>query len=209
MNKFADIIKHFDTEFDVTKFIFNQLVIGHSSDMQTLGYGADDDFELYVNSYSKTISLTFEYYFNMYKEAENGFTLIMNKLSERIYTKFMKNWLKLAEAINSDYNPIENYSMVEDENVGTEIINDNENDINTFGYNTTSETGVPDTHQKGKVTTTGDYDKNKRKLTRSGNIGVTTTQQMIESSIVLARQKLLDLIYKDINEFMFLPIYVK
>ena len=205
MIKFEDVVKHFELDYDVTKFIFNRLVSEHNTDMQTLGFGADDDFELYINSYQKTISLMFEYYYNMYKESENGFTLIVNKLGDRIYTKYMSNWLKLAKAINADYNPIENYSMIEEENQGSEIVVDSQN--NTFGYNTTSEDGVPEA--KGKSTSSGDFDKNHRKLTRSGNIGVTTSQQMIESQIVLARHKLLDLIYKDMNEFLFLPIYTK
>ena len=119
MNKFSDVIKQFEVDFDESKFIFNKLVSSHSADMNLLGFGNEDDFELFVNSYDKTLSLTFEYYFNMYKESENGYSLMLNKLSERIYTKYMKNWLKLAEAINYDYNPVENYSMVEDENAQT------------------------------------------------------------------------------------------
>lgn len=205
MFKFNDVIKHFEVDYDVTKFIFNRLKTEHSADMELLGFGTDDDFEFFVNSYQKTISLTFEYYYNMYKDSETGFTLICNKLGDRIYTKYMPNWLKLAKAINADYNPIENYSMVEEENQGSEIVVDSQN--NTFGYNTTSDEGVPEA--KGTSKSTGDYDKNHRKLTRSGNIGVTTSQQMIESQIVLARHKLLDLIYKDMNEFLFLPIYTK
>lgn len=209
MIKFQDVIKHFEVDYDVTKFIFNRLVSQHSTDMGKLGFGNEDDFEFYINSYEKTISLMFEYYYNMYKESENGFSLIIDKLGDRIYTKYMPNWLKLANAINADYNPIENYSMVEEENQSSEIVVDSENSNNVYGYNTTSENGVPDTKAKGKSTSSSDFDKNHRKLTRSGNIGVTTSQQMIESQIVLARHKLLDLIYKDINEFLFLPIYEK
>lgn len=209
MIKFEDVVKHFELDYDVTKFIFNRLVSEHSTDMQTLGFGADDDFELYINSYQKTLSLTFEYYYNMYKDEETGFTLICNKLGDRIYTKYMPNWLKLAKAINADYNPIENYSMIEEENQGSEIVVDSSNENNVFGYNTTNIDGVPDTKAKGKSTSTGDYDKNHRKLTRSGNIGVTTSQQMIESQITLSRHKLLDLIYKDLNEFLYLSIYTK
>lgn len=209
IKKFSDVIKHFEVDYDVTKFIFNRLVSEHSTDMNKLGFNSEDDFELFINSYEKTISLIFEYYFNMYKESENGFTLIVNKLGDKIYNKYMPNWLKLAKAINAEYDPIENYSMVEEENQGSEIVVDSENQNNTFGYNTTSEDGVPDSKATGKSTSSGDFNKNHRKLTRSGNIGVTTSQMMIESQITLSRHKLLDLIFKDMNEFLFIPIYQK
>ena len=133
----------------------------------------------------------------------------MNKLTDRIYTKFMPNWLKLAKAINADYDPIENYKLIEEENIGSEIVIDSENQNNTFGYNTTSEDGVPNEKATGKSTSSGDFEKNYRKLLKSGNVGVTTSQQMIESQVVLARHKLLDLIFKDLNEFLFLSIYEK
>lgn len=209
MNKFQDVIKHFEVDFDASKFIFNRLKSQHSDDMDELGFGNEDDFELFVNSYQKTISLTFEYYYNMYKSSETGYQLIINKLTDRIYTKYMPNWLKLAKAINADYDPIENYSMVEEENIGSEIVVDSENQNNTFGYNTDDEDGVPNEKATGKSTSSGDFEKNHRQLTRSGNIGVTTSQQMIESQVVLARHKLLDLIFKDLNEFLFLSIYEK
>lgn len=208
MMKFRDLIKHFNIEYDTSKFIFNKLYLTHETDFNKLGFTNEDDLELFVNSFDKTISLTFEYYFNIYKDSDNGYTLILNKLCDRIFTKFYPNWLRLAQAINSEYNPIENYSMEENENVGSKIVVDTNNDVNVFGYNTTSVDGVPNSKEKGKTTSTGNFADNQRKLTRAGNIGVTTTQQMIESSITLARHKLLDYIFKDLNEFLFLSIYV-
>ncbi len=207
MIKFNQIISNFDVDFEINKFIFNKLSNVYTDEFNKLGFTSDDDLELFVNSFDKILTLTFEYYFNIYRESENGYDLMISKLCERIHSKFMPNWLRLAEAINSNYNPIENYSMEENENIGSNIVVDTNNDVNVFGYNTTSDDGVPNSKEKGKTTSTGDYDKNKRKLTRSGNIGVTTTQQMIESSITLARHKLLDVIFKDLNEFLFLAIY--
>ena len=205
--KFNKIISNFDIDFELNKFIFNKLSNVYTNEFNKLGFTNDDDLELFINSFDKTLSLTFEYYFNIYRDSENGYDLMISKLCERIHSKFMPNWLRLAEAINSEYNPIENYSMEENENIGSKIVVDNNNDVNVFGYNTTNDDGVPNSKETGKTTSTGDFADNKRKLSRSGNIGIITTQQMIESSITLARHKLLDYIFKDLNEFLFLAIY--
>lgn len=51
------------------------------------------------------------------------------------------------------------------------------------------------------------YDRDFHHLTRSGNIGVTTSQQMIESEIELRKQNFFDLIYKDLDKVLTLMIY--
>lgn len=210
MLKFSELCNHFNIDIDVDKFVFNALVSLHSSEMTAIGISSDDDFELYLDSQEKTCSLTTEYYFNKYRDYEsNAYQTFINKIASMIYNKYYKSWLDLYKAMMSDYNPIENYNMIENENIASEIVNDTKNDNNVFGFNTTETEGVPQTHSTGSVTTSGDYDKNHRQLTRSGNIGVTTTQQMIQSSIELFKDKYFDLIYKDLNNFLFSPIYTK
>lgn len=46
-----------------------------------------------------------------------------------------------------------------------------------------------------------------RNLTRHGNIGVTTSQQMIESEIELRRHNYFDIIFKDIDNILTLSVY--
>lgn len=46
-----------------------------------------------------------------------------------------------------------------------------------------------------------------RTLQRSGNIGVTTSQQMIQSEIELRKTRYFDIVFEDIDSFMCLPIY--
>lgn len=117
--------------------------------------------------------------------------------------KYTDKWNKLYEAyINSDYKPLENYSMVEDENVGSEIVTDMDSNQNTFGFNTDNENGVPQSVNGAKTTTSGDYTKNKRKLTRSGNIGVTTSQQMLQSEIDLRQYNFYEQLFNDVDEVM-------
>ena len=156
------------------------------------------DLEYYLNhSGEKYLSpLTF----NLYQNNENTY---LSKISSIIKTKYKDKWDKLYDAfINSDYNPLENYSMVEDENVKTEIVNETDGNNNIFGFNTTSVDGVEQTKSGAKSTTTGDFDKNHRKLTRSGNIGVATSQQMLESEINLRKYNFYLALMNDVDEIM-------
>ncbi|MBR6518028.1 MAG: hypothetical protein IKT40_14440 [Bacilli bacterium] len=123
-------------------------------------------------------------------------------ISELLLIKFGENWNRLLDTFYSDYNPIQNYDMVEEENQNTDISVDTSDDRNTFGFNTTSEDGVPMSKGNINQTTTGDFEKNHRKLTRSGNIGVTTSQQMIESEIELRRYNILNQIYTDMDTIL-------
>ena len=162
---------------------------------------------------TKALNLDYEYYYNhsgnkylspitlkFYYDNESTY---LSKLASLISGKYTDKWNKLYSAyINSDYNPLENYSMVEDENVGSEIVTDMDSNQNTFGFNTDAESGVPQSVNGAKTTTSGDYSKNKRKLTRSGNIGVTTSQQMLQSEIDLRQYNFFEQLFNDVDEVM-------
>lgn len=161
-------------------------------------------------------------------------------LASTIYAVNHRNWAKQWATMLFEYDPIENYSMVEtmtdDETVlehgkGT-TRTDNLTDLSTpnltnsadntiHGFN--SSTGVPsdesttsatgtntDTHtgtqtfvDSGTDTTTRNYE-----LTRSGNIGVTTSQQMIESERNLWVWNFFEnVVFPDIDRVLTIPIY--
>ena len=213
-------------------------------------------------------------------------------LANIVANKFANKWTRLYAIMLAEYNPIENYSMVEEEtpditkqysvsdnysvtNEITKAINKTttetpsndykvteERKVNTdlsvetdtstsadvYGFN--SVTPVPSNEGSGgsTVTTTGDEDTNKettiktqegymtiteegsaqdnietntqsqtgykqetesgtRTLTRSGNIGVTTSQQMIESEIALWQWNFFDMIFKDVDTVLTSPKY--
>lgn len=204
----------------------------------------------------------------------------LNFCSKIIHAKYFNNWLRLAQAFYSEYNPIENYSMEEirtpnltttevgkeqaskdnsvvntgtTKNTGTiknessltskasnnenttnihltspfnspsEFVNSDKNDIVVNGDNTINNTGTTtqtdDTTKTDDYTTTGtesnNVDINKtinntgtEKLTRSGNIGVTTSQQMIESEILLRKLDIINTIYQDIDKVITIPYYI-
>ena len=206
MRKFSEFVKHFNVDVMTDKFILSRMIALHTTEMNKLNLSSDDDIELFVNSFDKTLSLMFEYVYNInYEDTATGYNLTLNTLAERIYSKYYTSWLKLYKALASEYNPVQNYNMVEEENIGSKI--ENEIKANTYGFNTTENDGVPSS--KTGSTTQGKFDDNYRKLTREGNIGVMTNQQMEEQSISLFKYKFLEYIYNDINDFLFLPIYQK
>lgn len=209
-------------------------------------------------------------------QADEG---LLDFSSRVIHAKYFTNWLRLAQAFYSDYNPIENYSMEEErtpnlttteveneqsskdnslvntgttKNTGTikndsssqstannsentsnthlvspfnspsEYVNNDKNDIVVSSDNTINNTGsttqTDDTTKMDNYTTTGtesnNVDTNRtikatgtEKLTRSGNIGVTTSQQMIESEISLRKLDIINMIYEDIDKVITIPYY--
>ena len=126
----------------------------------------------------------------------------ISDIAKVVLNKFKANWIKLYEAINSDYNPINNYDMQEHEEVNSKI--KNTSNSKRYGFNTT-DNPVGDLDMENE--SSGDKKDNFRDLSRSGNIGVTTSQQMISSEIELRRNKLLDIIMNDIDTMLCLKIY--
>lgn len=156
------------------------------------------DMDYYLNhSGEKYISpLTAKLY-------ENDDSTYLTKIASLIVLKYEDKWNKLYKAFFEDeYNPIENYSMVEEENANTSITNSTTGKNNIYGFNTTAEDGVPQDNSSVESTTSGDFDDNHRKLTRSGNIGVTTSQQMLQSEIELRQWNFYNMIMNDIDDVM-------
>ncbi len=161
-------------------------------------------------------------------------------LARTIYAIHHTNWAKQWETMLFEYNPIENYRMVEnmtdDEKVTeygrTSTRTDNLTDTNTpnitndvdnstHGFNSTN--AVPtdestshttgtntDTHTgtQGYVDGGTDTETRNYELTRSGNIGVTTSQQMIESERSLWVWNFFEnVVFPDVDRVLTIPIY--
>lgn len=159
-----------------------------------------------------------------------------------IYSRFIDNWRKRWTALQTVYNPLENYSMSENEtgegtNTGTvqnadSITRNNSRDNtvnvategqdNIFGFNSstespansntgTSETSSEETESESE-SATGTRTDNlantfERSLTRSGNIGVTTSQQMLESELEIRKYDFFVSVYEDIDKVLTIPVY--
>lgn len=157
--------------------------------------------------------------------------ILVSDVCNTIYRKNAYQYEKLFNTLSLEYNPIENYSMTENENVdntgndnktfnkgefstNSSIGNqtsENVNSVSPYDSNDfTSESKVNvnnssrnDTYTENAKTDTEQNVYNhgtERTLTRSGNIGVTTSQQMIESERNVAMFSLYDLITNDIKK---------
>lgn len=151
------------------------------------------DSEYYYNhSNEKWISPLFEKLYTL-----NSATALSG-LASIIINKFSDKWNRLYDAfITTTYNPIENYSMTEEANANTDMNTSNK----VYGFN--SPTAIPSSDQN----MSGSKLTNTTELTRSGNIGVTTSQQMLESEIKLRKWNFIDEIMRDVDSVLCLNIY--
>lgn len=134
------------------------------------------------------------------------------------------NWTKQWATLSAQYDPIQNYSMTEtmtdDETVidygktntrTDDLTNTTANDI--FGFNSTTavDTGGSEVTQGGTVTdvqTGSDTHTRNYTLEREGNIGVTTSQQMLQSERDLWMWNYFnDVVFPDLDKVLALSVY--
>lgn len=134
------------------------------------------------------------------------------------------NWSKEWATLAAQYNPIENYSMTEemtDDQTVSEYgkIHTREDNLKdasktaVYGFNSSeaSDTGSGETTRTGSVTDRDsgeDTHTRNYTLTRSGNIGVTTSQQMLQSERDLWKWNFFrDVVFPDLDKVLTLQIY--
>lgn len=186
--KLKDLIK------DDTEGIFHR--IQRLGFFQWLTEEMADDLDteyLYLRSGDKSISPLLE-------------NSSLDKVASIIVSKFGDKWNRLYDAfITRVYNPIENYSMTETEKTNSKVKVTSSGTAGTYGFN--SDDSVPTGESSTETTSEGNADDNKRELTRSGNIGVTTSQQMLESEIELRKWSFPDMLFEDVDSICTLSIY--
>ncbi|MCQ2211517.1 MAG: hypothetical protein MJZ34_14635 [Paludibacteraceae bacterium] len=136
-----------------------------------------------------------------------------------VYELFKEKWSNLWKVENQNYNPLENYRMVEEVNVthghivdytGTDK-NDGNQHTKIYGFNSI------DGRDSGDVDASNTETRNMKDAhsgtdtthtTRSGNIGVTTSQQMAESTYDLYdKWNIWKVVFSDIDSILTIPIY--
>ena len=174
------------------------------------------DFLYFHNSYSKIISF-------LYEEVVNNSSL-MSVLISSIIERYKDKWNRLYDSlITQQYNPIENYSMEESEKLklaNVDSVKTNSSDSGTanstndnYGFNSITAQPATKSTTTTSATSTNNVDGTKtmdsdKTLTRKGNIGVTTSQQMLESEVILRNKYLFqDIIFKDLDNILMLDIY--
>lgn len=144
------------------------------------------------------------------------------KLATLVLSRFKTSWEHKNELMTASYDAIENYNLTENENIDRTVDIDKtvvidrdgttsaDNDV--YGFN--SALAVPSDEAKGTNTLDGSdvEDTNEildedRLLTRTGNIGVTTTQQMIQQEIDLWKWDFMTDIFIDASSILALEVY--
>lgn len=152
------------------------------------------------------------------------------KMAKYIYDKFAEKWSRIYSALFATYNPIENYNSEEirTPNLIKQIKNSGDDktslntDIasekfkNTFDSGTYK--GIEKNETKGNAVNNYskiDYNSMVKEsqtgsdtIIKKGNIGVTTSQQMIESELDLRNKNdFLDMVYDDIASYILSNIF--
>lgn len=171
----------------------------------------DNDYYL-IHSGEKLIT---RYYEQLLTLADDGkIASAEDMLARTILNRFKLSWNKIYDAINTNYSPLENYDMEQTEtpnvtktkNVKSKLTT--ENDV--YGFN--SGNAVPSSKQTASGNKLDneetDTETGTRGLTRHGNIGVTTSQQMLQSEIDLrSNYHFIEQIFNDVDSILCLLVY--
>ena len=219
LNEWVEKFSAINTIFDKVSQDLKLFTIFTSSEMMTY----------FVNKYGER-----DFYKAYDSENKPNNTNVVKQTSDYIalYGKSHKyEYDKLVDTLSLEYNPIENYFMTEK---GTDtrtpnITQTNKGiNTNTVGIDTSITTGKTtfdksnsfindtkttnagtntDTQDINTTVTTAGNEKTVHEFTRSGNIGVTTSQRMIESERQLAMFSVVDLFIKAIADIILIGVY--
>lgn len=158
----------------------------------------------------------------------------IKRLVSIAYSLYAENWVRLYATLSLTYSPIENYDMTETEEMSRESTT-NDNDTvsnveklngtanadttsNIWGFNASE--SVPQTNDVGTTTTTENNvrdittmkegkvnETSSRTLKRSGNIGVTTSQQMLQSERDLWTWVFFDEVFRNLDSVLAIEVY--
>lgn len=151
----------------------------------------------------------FRYNYTPFNDEEVNYANFATELSFMIINRFADRWEEYISSLTIEYNPIHNYDMKENEKVNSKITTHDDNTDSSVGFNIADvEDASPVATQSAIITTEGEDKDNKRELTRSGNIGVTTSQQMLESEIKLRDENVIvKRLIEDVVGYITLSIY--
>lgn len=145
-----------------------------------------------------------------YDKSNEDIASTLTSIAVILYQRFGDKWKKIWDAMTTAYNPLENYSMTEKETIDytrtPNITTDSGSNGDVSAFN--EDTFNPSTKTTTKTTETGtDRNAGSKDTTRSGNIGVTTSQQMLESEIEIRQKNFYTMMYNDIDSILCLKTY--
>lgn len=149
------------------------------------------------------------------------------QLAGMLYSMNKENWNREWATILVEYNPINNYDMTEEStetttrdaqqlNTGTQGVATTDTTNNgVYGFNSENAVNSDVTTETGNTTRTDNLSQSleddstiNRELHRSGNIGVTTTQQMLQSERELYTWNFFyKIVFPTLDKILTLPLY--
>ena len=178
---------------------------------------------LYNHSGNKITSTLVDFFID--SETGKIESLSMDMLANIIFTKYGLKWAKEYATLSAEYDPISNYDMTErmTNDVTTHQFGhsntrtDNKNETvetQKAGFNSSTYSPVDKVTSQGNAGTIADVesgtntDTRNYLLTRKGNVGVTTSQQMLESERKLWLWDFFDsVVYPDIDKVLTIQTY--
>lgn len=219
LNEWTEKVSSINTIFDKVSKELKIFTIFTSTEM----------FEYFLEKYGER---DFYKMFDTENDTSNANAVKQASTYITLYGKSHKyEYDKLVDTLSLEYNPIENYSMTEKgkDTRTPDITQTNKGkNTNTVGIDTSitigkttfdkSDSFINDTKTTNAGTNTDTQDINTtvttegnettaHELTRSGNIGVTTSQQMIESERKLAMFSVVDIFVKAIADIILIGVY--
>lgn len=154
---------------------------------------------------------------------------ISSYTAEIVYSRFSEKWKRIYDALMTQYSPLENYNMEEERNNDKEYSDSGATNTNLsvqretsatssyHGFNSSDYTPVSKTDGDENTSTTGSDETNTTSksgsesedetTSRHGNIGVTTSQQMLESELKVRQYDFYKQVFNDIDLILCLSIY--
>lgn len=152
----------------VANLLASMTIINNAGQTITITNNALDPLLMYEYLEGYKLSVIARAAYDPINEVING-----GALDDILEDLLSSKWTDIFRAYYSDYDPVENYNSTETK-VTSDISRDRTDKI--FSYNSTD--GAHTTNFK-------ETDKDDWTVTKKGNIGVTTTQQMIQSTVAL------------------------
>ena len=175
-----------------------------ASDLQTLSE------DIYMQMLNKCASSRLRF---MYEHLNENATQTLNALADMIALRYGDNFMKVFKAyFETDYKPLENYAMKEKRTPNLTDTGTTQSKVTTTGstgeYGFNSSEAIPAT--EAETISEADAEENivtnthtgTEDLERSGNIGVTTSQQMLESELNLRKYDYWKMVYDTIDSVL-------
>ena len=139
----------------------------------------------------------------------------VNVLATHIIQKFADKWNRIYNAfVTENYKPLENYNMKQKETPNVTRTKNVKSDVtvknDVYGFNSSTKVPQSESNTSGEKLNNeeSESETGTRDLERSGNIGVTTSQQMLQSELDLRDgYNFYDGIMSDVYSILCLLVY--